>query len=161
MEDMYLKIGDIAGEATGVLAEHIRVVAWSFLTTQSATMHDSTGGTSAAAKVGDLLVTKYVDSASANLFKACASGAHYDDATLTVRKAGGDEAVDYLQIVMEKVLLSHYEVGVGTADNERILETIKINCERIKIVYAPQGDPGTPGATIEGGWNMRDRAVWA
>jgi len=160
MEDMYLKIGDIEGEATGALAAQIRVLSWTFSGSQSATMHDSTGGASAAAKIEDLEVTKNVDKASPNLFAACAAGTHYDDALLTVRKAGGTEQMEYLKIHMEKVILSRYEVGVGFGDNEKVLEKIKINCAQIKIEYVPQDDPGSGGGGVEGGWNMRDRCPW-
>lgn len=158
-EDMYLSIGDIQGETTGALADQIRVVSFNFGATQPATMHVNSGGGASAVKVRDLEVVKFVDKASPNLFAACAKGTHYSTALLTVRKAGGGQQ-DYLKIHMETVIISSYDVGQEIDSNEKIKETIKINCARIKIEYAPQAGEGGLDGTLEGGWDMSKPEPW-
>lgn len=158
-EDMYLKIGDIVGETTGPLADQIRVVSWHFGAKQPATMHVNAGGGASAVSVDDLVVVKFVDKASPNLFAACAKGTHYKDALLTVRKAGGEQ-IEYLKIHMETVIISSYHVGQEIDSNEKIKETISINCARIKIEYAPQAGEGGAGGTLEGGWDMSVPEAW-
>jgi len=160
MEDMYLKIGDIKGEAEGDLAGQITVLSFNFGATQSATMHVSKGGGSAAATVRDLIVKKRVDSASPVLFAQCANGTHIPTATLTVRKAGGSQ-IEYFKVEMEEVIISGYDVGIAMGDKEQIEETVTLNCARIKTIYAPQdGSSGGAGGTAEGGWSMQEKKPW-
>jgi type VI secretion system secreted protein Hcp len=158
-EDMYLKIGDIEGETSGALADQIRVISWNFGAKQPATMHVNAGGGASSVSVRDLQVVKFVDKATPNLFAACAKGTHYKDALLTVRKAGGEQ-IEYLKIHMEQVIISSYDVGQEIDSNEKIKETISINCARIKIEYAPQAGEGGAGGTLEGGWDMSKPEPW-
>lgn len=160
MEDMYLKIGDIEGEAQGDLAAQISVLSWNFGAKQSATSHSGApGGGAAAATVRDVQVRKRVDKASPNLFACCTAGTHIADALLTVRKAGGGQ-IEYFKIFMEAVIISSYDLGVGVGANEEIEEVVTLNCARMKIEYAPQEEPGAAGGTLEGGWDMAKRKAF-
>lgn len=155
-ELMHLQFGDIQGDdPTSGFENQMVVLGWSFGATQSATMHQNKGGTAAAVSVRDLRVEKLVDSASANLFKHCASGQHVETAVLTCQKAAGGEQLVYLTITMEKCIISKYDVGAATTSNEVVKETIEINCARMKMEYIPQEDLGTGGGGIEGGWDMQ------
>jgi len=92
--DMFIKIGDIKGEAKD--AKHkaeIDVLAYSWGMSNSGTTHMGGGGGSGKVSVQDLSFTKYVDAASSALMGHCASGKHIPEATLVVRKAGGDKAL--------------------------------------------------------------------
>ena len=56
--------------------------------------------------IQDLHFTHYMDAASSGLFQAATQGIHFDKALLTVRKAGGKDALEYLKITLEDVLVS-------------------------------------------------------
>lgn len=155
-ENMHLKIGTVTGEAKTEGHEgEIVVLGWGFSATQSCTMHVGPGGSAAAATVRDLKIEKYVDSASPNLFKFCASGEHIPTAVLTCRKAAGSEQLLFLTITMEETIISSYSVGQAVGANELVKETIEINCARIKIEYTPQAGVGSGEGAIEGGWDMQ------
>ncbi len=160
-EDMFLRLGDIEGEAEdeGDHAGTIKVQAWSFGATQAATSQESAGGGSSAANVRDLEVVKYVDKASPNLFAFCCAGVHVGNAVLTVRKAGGEQ-VEYLKINMEEVIVSSYDCGGETGTADQIKERITLNCARIQIEYKPQDVGGPGGAALTGGWDMRIKKNW-
>lgn len=70
------------------------------------------GGGGGAGKVTtrDFVFKKTIDKASANLFKACATGQHFKSAKITARKAGKGQQ-EYLVVTMSDVLVSSYSVS--------------------------------------------------
>src|ERR1700730_14076625 len=87
--DMFLKIDGVSGEAKDkVHGKEIDVLAWTWGMGNNGSAHVLGGAGSGKVNVQDVEVTKYVDSASPQLMKACCSGAHFANALLTVRKAG-------------------------------------------------------------------------
>ena len=87
--DMFLKIKGVDGEsADSVHAKEIDVSSWSWGMSQSGTTHVGRGGGAGKVSVQDITITKYIDKATPNLIKACCNGKHFDEAVLTVRKAG-------------------------------------------------------------------------
>ena len=110
--DMFLKIVGVNGEAKD--KEHgneIDVLAWNWGMANKGSAHALGGAGSGKVNVQDVQVTKYVDSASPKLMKACCSGTHYPTALLTVRKAGGTSPVEYIKIKMEAVFISSVSTG--------------------------------------------------
>ncbi|MFT0702113.1 type VI secretion system receptor/chaperone Hcp, partial [Citrobacter meridianamericanus] len=73
---------------------------------QSGSMHMGGGGGAGKVNVQDLSFTKYIDKSTPNLMMACSSGKHYPQAKLTIRKAGGENQVEYLIITLKEVLVS-------------------------------------------------------
>jgi len=109
--DMYLKMGDLKGESqVKGFEDQIQVLAWSWGMSQSGTTHTGTGGGAGKVNVQDLSFTHYLDSSSPNLMKACATGQHFDDATLTMRKAGGTP-LDYLVIKLTEIIVTSVSTG--------------------------------------------------
>src|SRR3954447_13242988 len=110
--DMFIKIGDVKGESKDKThKEEIDVLAWSWGMSNSGSAH--TGGGAGAGKVNvqDLSFTKYIDKSSPDLMLACCTGKHFDKALLTVRKAGGDNPLEYLQITMEDLIVTSVNTG--------------------------------------------------
>lgn len=154
--DMFLKIEgeDVKGESQdSVHAEEIDVLAWSWGATQSGTMHTGTGGGAGKVSVRDVLIHKYIDIASPALMKAVATGQHFNKATLTIRKAGGDQPLEYLIIEMEQVLISSVATG-GSGGEDRLTETVTLNFAKFTVSYTPIGKDGTPGASVDFGWDI-------
>ena len=87
--DIFIKIGDIKGEAKDAVHKgEIDVLAWSWGMSQAGSGHVGGGSGSGKVNVQDLSLTKYIDLSSADLMLACCNGKHYPEAKLTVRKAG-------------------------------------------------------------------------
>ncbi|MGD8937835.1 MAG: type VI secretion system tube protein Hcp [Gammaproteobacteria bacterium] len=153
--DMFLKIEgeDVKGESRdSVHTEEIDVLAWSWGMTQSGSFHVGGGGGAGKVNVQDISVTKYIDASSPNLLKACASGQHFDKATLTVRKAGGEQ-LEYLVIEMDKVLVSSVSTG-GSGGEDRLTENVTLNFAKFKTAYTPQSDKGAEEGAIEFAWDI-------
>jgi type VI secretion system secreted protein Hcp len=155
----FLKIEgpDLEGESqhTGHEGE-IDVIGWSWGVTQSGTMQLGTGGGAGKANVQDLQISKRTDLATPNLLKWCCAGKQFEKATLTCRKASGEdgEPVPYLTIEMEKVIITSVNCG-GSDGQELFNEGVTLNFAQFTSKYTPQNDDGTPGSEVEAGWNIR------
>ena len=152
--DMFLKIKGVDGESKDDKhKKDIDVLAWSWGLSNSGSAH--TGGGAGAGKVNvqDLSVTKWMDSASPHLVLACASGKHYDEATLVCRKAGGSGPVEYLKIKLQEVLISSVSTG-GSGGEDRLTENIVLNFAKFNFDFTPQDDKGAPGTAIPAGWDV-------
>lgn len=153
--DMFIKIGDIKGEAQD--SDHkdeIDVLSWDWSMNQSGSSHVGGGGGSGKVSVEDLTVEKYVDKATPNLMMACSNGSHYKDATLTVRKAGGKKPLEYIVVTMEDVLVTEVNTG-GNSDDDRLKERVRLNFAKVKYDYQPQKPDGSKdGGQIKYGWDI-------
>jgi type VI secretion system secreted protein Hcp len=146
--DMFIKIDGIKGESKDSKhPDEIDVIAWSWGATNSGSSHIGGGSGSGKVNVHDLSITKYVDKASADLFKACAQGKHIANALLTVRKAGGTDPLEYLKVTMNDFIISSVSTG-GSHGEERLTENVTINFSKIKYEYKEQKADGSPGSNF-------------
>ena len=113
--DVFLKLGDIKGESSDDKHKgEIDVLAWSWGVSNAASMATGGGGGLGKASFHDLTITHYIDKASPNLLKMCATGEHIKEATLTQRKQGKGQQ-EYLLIKLTDVMVSSVQDG-GTGD---------------------------------------------
>jgi type VI secretion system secreted protein Hcp len=153
--DMFMKFSNkIDGESkvTGHIGE-IELVSWSWGMTQEGTMHTSTGGGAGKVDVRDLTFTHYIDSASGTLMQKCCDGTHIDTADLTVRKAGGTAAVEYLKIHLLGCIVAGVTTG-GASSGDRLTENVTLNFAKFKVEYTPQDGKGAGGASSPVGWDI-------
>lgn len=156
--DMFIKIGDIKGEAQDAKhKDEIDVLAWSWGMSQSGTTHMGGGGGAGKVNVQDLSFTKYVDKSSANLMTAACNGEHFKEVNLTVRKAG-KEALEYIKIKMEQVIVSSVSTG-GSGGEDRLTENVTLNFAKFHYSYQPQKTDGSKdGGVIESKWDIAKNA---
>jgi type VI secretion system secreted protein Hcp len=156
---MFLKIGDIKGETRdSKKKEEIDILAWSWGMSNSGTAHMGGGAGAGKVNVQDISVTKYVDAASSVLLKACCEGKHYDDATLTVRKAGGTP-LEYIIIEMKEVMITAVSTG-GSGGEDRLTENVTLNFAEFKFKYQPQDAKGAAaGGVKEYGYKIAENAT--
>ncbi len=151
--DMFIKLGDIKGEASDATHKNeVDVLSWSWGASQSGTTHMGTGGGAGKVSVQDLSFTKYIDRASPDLFLYICSGKHIKSALLTVRKAGGDP-LEYLKINMEDLIVSGLSTG-GSGGEDRLTENVTLNFARVKIDYTPQNPDGSADSPLTTGWDV-------
>ena len=111
--DTFARIDGIKGESKD--AQHkdeIEVLSWSWGVSQSGTMSHGGGGGAGKASFQDFTFTHHIDKASPLLLKACATGQHIKDATITVRKTGKNP-IDYLVIKLTDVLVTNVSLGLA------------------------------------------------
>jgi type VI secretion system secreted protein Hcp len=152
--DMFLKLDGVTGESKDkVHTNEIDVLAWSWGMSNSGTAHVGGGAGSGKVNVQDLTFTKYVDSSSSKLMLNCCNGQHFNDASLTVRKAGGKGPLEYIKIKMETVLITGVATG-GTGSEDRLTENVSLNFAKVSVDYVPQKDDGSAGTAIPFGWDI-------
>ncbi len=147
--DAFLKLGDLKGESiVDGHEDEIQVLAWSWGMTQAGTTHEGTGGGAGKVNVQDISITKTADTASPNLAMACCNGRHFDEAVLTVRKAG-ETPLDFLTITLNDVIITSVQEG-GSQGAEVVDETVSLNFAKFKYSYQPQDNKGAKaGGAVE------------
>jgi type VI secretion system secreted protein Hcp len=157
--DIFIKIDDVKGEAQDKTHEgEIDVLAWSWGMSQSGTMHAGGGGGGGKVSVQDLSFTKWIDKSSSVLMEYCSTGKQFKEAKLTVRKAGGDEPLEYLIITMKDIIVTSVSTG-GSGGEDRLTENATLNFASVKTEYQPQKPDGTAdGGKIEYGWDIAANA---
>jgi type VI secretion system secreted protein Hcp len=138
--DIFAKIGDIKGESQDSKhKDEIEVLSYSWGVTNSAKI-EAGGGGAGKATFTDLSFLHSIDKASPNLLKACATGTHLKEATVTHRKAGKDQQ-EYLIIKMNDVIIT----GVALADSSGAAgsETVSMAFAKVDLEYKPQKSDGS------------------
>ena len=152
--DMFIRIGDIAGEAKdAVHGNEIDAISWDWGMSQSGTMHIGGGGGGGKVKIENLTIEKYTDKATPNLMMACSNGKQFPNAVLTVRKAG-ENPLEYLVITMQDVIVTNIVSGAEN-DEDRLSEHVSLNFAQVLVDYQTQAQDGSPdGGVIHYGWDI-------
>ncbi|HEY2706153.1 MAG TPA: type VI secretion system tube protein Hcp [Candidatus Dormibacteraeota bacterium] len=125
------------------------------------TQHITQGSASAGAGAGkatftDFSFTTPVSKASPLLFQACAAGARFSQAIVSLRKAGGASkgaGFDFLKITMNGVFVSGYSSG-GAAGDESPHDDVHLSCAGMHFDYTPQRPDGSADTPVKGGWDI-------
>jgi len=142
---IYMKIPDIDGDVTVKGREKwIEVLSFSWGMTNSGA--HATGGGGGAGKVvmQDFHFVHAVDKASPKLLRAVCDGRHFPSATLAVDDAsgpGGGDGTDanrsseFLIVKMEDVLISSVRPGGNAATDDRPMEEVSFNFDKVTAKY--------------------------
>ena len=140
--DTFARIDGIKGESKD--AQHkdeIEVLSWSWGVSQSGTMSHGGGGGAGKASFQDFTFTHHIDKASPLLLKACATGQHIKDATITVRKTGKNP-IDYLVIKLTDVLVTNVSLGLA-AEAAVTDESVSLQFAKVDFEYKAQKADGS------------------
>lgn len=149
--DAFLKIEGIEGESTDKTHPgEIEVMSFSWGVTQTGSAGGGGGGGAGKAVNQDFHFTTAVSKASPVLMLACATGRHLPSALLTLRKAGG-QAIEFVKIRMQDVLISSYQTG-GAADDGAPTDQVSLNFVKIDFTYT---QPRT-GEVVETTFDFRN-----
>ena len=99
------------------------------------------GGGEGKATFHDFSFTHHVDKASPVLMKACATGQHIKEATITVRKAGKGQQ-EFLIIKMNDVLITSVSPS-GAGDAPSTAEHVALQFAKVDLEYRPQKADGS------------------
>ena len=123
---------------------------------QSGNTHTGGGSGSGKVSVQDISFTKFVDSASHALIKACCKGIHIPEAKLIVRKAG-DDALEYVVLELKEAIVTSVSSG-GSGGEERLTENVTLNFAEFKYSYKEQKADGSEGGAKEYAFNIAKNA---
>jgi type VI secretion system secreted protein Hcp len=151
--DIFAKIGDIKGESLDAKhKDEIEVLSFSWGVTNSGTMTTGGGAGAGKATFQDLLIVHNIDKASPDLLKACATGTHLKEATITHRKAGKGQ-LEFLTVKMNDVIITG--VTHGGATGQPYSETVSLAFAKVDLEYKPQKPDGSLDAGIHFKYDLK------
>ena len=146
--DYFLKFDGIKGESADAKhKDEIDIESWSWGETHALGPGGSGGGGAGKVQMQDFHFVMTLNKASVNLMKACATGQHIKEATLSARKAG-KEQVDYLTIKFNDVLISSYQSSGSEGGAPTPIDQVAFNFAKIDVMYKPQKADGSLDAGI-------------
>ena len=104
------------------------------------------GGGAGKAAFQDFAVATELNAASVPLFLAAAQGHSSPSARVVIFQPGSTNPLMVYQLT--DVLIVALNDGVGTADQEKPLETVRFKYSTIKLTFS------APGGPISGGWDV-------
>jgi len=147
MADIFAKIGDIKGESFDSKHQNeVEVLSWSWGVSKAGSISHGGGGGEGKASFNDFNFTHHIDKASPVLMKACATGTHIKEATITVRKAGKGQQ-EFLIIKMEDVIITGVQPS-GSGDSAATAENVAMQFAKVALEYKPQKADGSLDAGI-------------
>jgi type VI secretion system secreted protein Hcp len=153
--DIFLNLDGIDGESRAQGHENeIDIESFSWGVSNSGSLASGSGGGAGKASFQDFHFEKRFDKASPSLMKACATGEHIREATLTCRK-GGENQVEFLKIKLTDVLVSSYD-SAGSSDGDRPGDSFALNFAKIEVTYAQQKADGSLATPITTGWDVKE-----
>lgn len=176
--DYFLKIDGIDGESADAKhKDEIVIESFSWGATNSGSAAHGGSGAGGVGKVApqDFHFVMRFNKASPKLFLACASGKLLKTATLTARKAGGDQE-DFLKWTLTDCLVISYQTGANTvAVSESTVgkeepspeatasrnassgvpeDEFILDFTRLEVSYRVQNVDGGPGTEEKAGWDF-------
>ena len=150
--DIFAKLGDIKGESLdNKHKDEIEVLSWSWGVTNAVTLAGSGAG-QGKANFRDLSFTHKIDKASPVLMKACATGVHLKEATITHRKAGKGQQ-EFLVIKMNDVIVT--AVMDAESREGESAENVSLVFAKIDVSYRPQKADGSLDAGIHFKYDLK------
>jgi type VI secretion system secreted protein Hcp len=151
---IFARIGTIKGESRDARhPDEIEVLSWSWGVSHAGATNQGGGAGAGKASFHDFTFTHHVDKASPLLMRACATGGHVKDATITVRKAGKGQQ-EYLVIKMTDVLVTSVSMSVG-ADGDSSVESVGLSFAKVDLEYKPQKPDGSLDAGIHFTYDLK------
>ena len=139
--DIFAKIGDIKGESLDAKhKDEIEVFSFSWGVANSGSAAPGGGGGAGKATFQDLSIVHGIDKATPALLKACATGLHIKDATITHRKAGTGQQ-EYLIIRLNDVTIT--AVSHAGAEDQPYAESVSLKFAKVDLEYRPQRQDGS------------------
>lgn len=151
---IFARIGSIKGESQHARhKDEIEVLSWSWGMSQSGTMGHGGGRGAGKASFQDFSFTHHLDKASPLLMRACATGEHIKQATITVGRAGTGPQ-EYLVITMTDVLVTSVSTSANV-EGEGTVEGVALAFAKVDLEYKPQKPDGSLDAGIHFTWNLK------
>jgi type VI secretion system secreted protein Hcp len=151
--DIFAKLGDIKGESLDSKhKDEIEVLSYSWGVTNAGSLGTGGGGGAGKATFRDLSIAHKIDKASPLLMRACATGTHLKEATITHRKAGKGQQ-EYLVIKMNDIIITG--VAPSETNGEAGSEIVTLAFAKVDFEYKPQKADGSLDAGIHFKYDLK------
>ncbi len=153
--DTFARIGDIQGESLDTRHKgEIEVLSWSWGVTQSSVIQAGGGAGAGKPAFAEFHLTHAVDKATPALLKACATGQHIPDATITIRKSGGSQQ-EFLIIKMTDVIVTSAQQSAPGA-SAGLVESVGLQFAAVDLEYKPQKPDGSLDAGVHFTYDIKN-----
>jgi type VI secretion system secreted protein Hcp len=154
--DIFAKIGDIKGESLDAKhKDEIEVLSFSWGVTNLPVKGPGTIATGKAI-FQDLSLVHTVDKSTPKLLEACATGAHFKEATITQRKAGKTPH-EFLIIKMSDIIITG--VSPSGAGSQPGAETVSLTFAKVNLEYRAQRPDGSADAGVHFKYDLNTNKV--
>lgn len=155
MFDAFLELEGVEGESTRKGFEGmIELDSFDLGALNPSTIGSGGGGGAGKVTLRPISITKRTDASSPVMFQACCTGKHFPTARITLHKAGGDEAVDYLIFEFEKVYVESIDWAGSSGGHDQALERATLRFGKITATYTPQTETGAKGSPVVASWDV-------
>ena len=156
--DIFAKLGDIKGESLDSKhKDEVEVLSWSWGVIQPGVIGTGGGASAGKANFNDFMFTHRLDKASPNLLKACATGEHIKEATITARKAGKGQQ-EFLIIKMNDIIVTSVALS-SAADTAAASENVALRFAKVDFEYKPQKPDGSLDAGVHFKYDIKANKV--
>ena len=148
--ECFLKLEGVKGESTDAKhAGEIDVLAWSWGVTQPGGSSVAGGASASRPNVGDIKLSKALDSASTALAMSGVLGKPFRSAVLSCRKSGRSQA-EFVTITLGEVYVSAFALSTTSQVPQ---EELSLSFRTIKIEYRPSRPDGSLGDSTSFSWD--------
>ena len=153
--DTFLKIDGVPGESTdSANAGSIEIYSFSWGASNPVTVGSGTTGSGGGKVVlSSFNVMKKTDKSSPKLFSACCAGNHFATATVTMRKAGGQQNV-FLTYEFKQVFVESIQWSGSSGGDDSPAESVSFAYGAVTTKYTPQKKDGSMDSPIPAGWDL-------
>ena len=145
--DFFIKFDGIKGESADAKhKDEIDVESWSWGETHAGAGPSGSGGGAGKVSMQDFQFVMGLNRASIGLMKACATGQHIKEATLSARRAGKGQQ-EYLTFKFRDVLVSSFQT-TGTEELAAPTDSVSLAFAKIEVEYKPQKTDGSLGSPV-------------
>lgn len=155
-----IKDPDVEGETKDKVyagKKAFEIYSFSFGASNPSTIGSGTGGAGAGrVTVSSFNIMKKTDKASRQLFMACCTGDHFGEATVTLRKAGGQATgqVEFLTYKFTEVYVDSIQWSGSTGGDDTPAESVSLSFGKVQIEYNPQGVKGGGEGAAIASWDI-------
>ena len=145
--DIFAKIGDIKGESLDSKhKDEVEVLSWSWGVTNAGADRRGGGGGAGKASFSDFNFTHHIDKASPVLMKACATGEHIKEATIT--RAQGRQGPAGVPDHQDERHDHHQRQSERRRAASRTAEHVALQFAKVDLEYKPQKADGSLDAGL-------------
>ena len=154
--DAFLKIAGVNGEATRKgFEKQMEILSFSWGASNPSTIGAGGGGGGGGkVSVSSFNVMKKSDAASPILFQACCKGDHFAKAAVTLNKAAGANALDFIKYEFEEVYVDSVQWSGSSGGDDTPTESVSFSFGKVAITYTPQNKDGSKGSPAVGAWDL-------
>jgi len=113
------------------------------------------GGTGGGkVSVSSFNIMKRSDVATPILFQACCKGDHFPSAIVTLNKAAGSAALDFIKYEFDEVYVDSVQWSGSSGGDDTPMESVSFSFGKVSITYTPQNKDGSKGSPAVGAWDL-------